>query len=103
MLADLSGTVFVWAFIGHTISFFILCSTANIFLLCCIFASYLPARYDLAVSFQWFWNAFYYVEKVLTQMNLLKQHKVHYLHVLFELQILNGGHSKGDLRVEKRL
>ena len=82
---------------------FILYSTAYIFLLCCIFASYLPARYDLAVSFQWFWNAFYYVQKVLTQMNLLKQHKVHYLHVLFELQILNGGHSKGDLRVEKRL
>jgi len=31
---------------------FILYSTAYIFLLCCIFASYLPARYDLAVSFQ---------------------------------------------------
>jgi hypothetical protein len=102
MLADLSGMVFVWAFIGLTISFlyFVLLQTYFYSAVSLLLTS---ARYDLAVSFQWFCNDFYYVEKVSTQMNLLKQHKVYYLHVLFELQILNGGHSKGDLRVEKRL
>jgi hypothetical protein len=51
MLADLSGMVFVWAFIGLTISFlyFVLLQTYFYSAVSLLLTS---ARYDLAVSFQ---------------------------------------------------
>lgn len=96
MLADLSGMVFVWAFIGLIISalYFLLVQTyfycAVSVLLTCLL------MYDLAVSFQLFYNDSLSTKRCVVTNESIETAQGAML-ISLELEILNDDHLRSNL------